>query len=45
MIAEVSLLDPELDAGREVPDEEVDRLLVGAVDLHQHPGPSPFPGG
>ncbi|MFD0745580.1 DUF6282 family protein [Phytohabitans flavus] len=43
MIAEVSLLDPELDAGREVPDEEVDRLLVGAVDLHQHPGPSPFP--
>ncbi|BCB89424.1 DUF6282 family protein [Phytohabitans suffuscus] len=43
MIGEISLLDPELDAGREVADEEVDRILVGAVDLHQHPGPSPFP--
>jgi hypothetical protein len=43
MIAEVSLLDPELDADRWQPDEQVDRLLVGAVDLHQHPGPSPFP--
>lgn len=43
MIAEMSLLDPELDADRRLPDEEVDRLLVGAVDLHQHPGPSPFP--
>jgi len=26
-----------------VPDAEADSLLVGAVDLHQHPGPSPFP--
>lgn len=26
-----------------LPDEEADALLVGAVDLHQHPGPSPFP--
>ncbi|MGN9910251.1 DUF6282 family protein [Phytohabitans sp. LJ34] len=43
MIAEVSLWDPELDADRRLPDEEVDSLLVGAVDLHQHPGPSPFP--
>lgn len=25
------------------PDEQADSLLVGAVDLHQHPGPSPFP--
>jgi len=43
MIAEMSLMDPELDADRRLPDEEADRLLVGAVDLHQHPGPSPFP--
>lgn len=43
MIAEADLLDPELDADRRLPDEEADRLLVGAVDLHQHPGPSPFP--
>ncbi|MDQ7910446.1 DUF6282 family protein [Phytohabitans sp. ZYX-F-186] len=35
--------DPEADTDRKVPDEEADRLLVGAVDLHQHPGPSPFP--
>lgn len=34
---------PDLDADRAVPDEEVDELLRGAVDLHQHPGPSPFP--
>jgi hypothetical protein len=25
------------------PDDQADSLLVGAVDLHQHPGPSPFP--
>ncbi|MBM2614868.1 hypothetical protein JIG36_04760 [Actinoplanes sp. LDG1-06] len=25
------------------PDEQADSLLIGAVDLHQHPGPSPFP--
>ncbi|GAA4464874.1 DUF6282 family protein [Phytohabitans houttuyneae] len=43
MIAELSLLDAELDADRRLPDEEADRLMVGAVDLHQHPGPSPFP--
>lgn len=34
---------PELDAGRDAPDPEVDELLVGAVDLHTHPSPSPFP--
>ncbi|MFI7449109.1 DUF6282 family protein [Nonomuraea sp. NPDC049714] len=38
-----SLLDPELDGDRLNPDPEADALLVGAVDLHQHPGPSPFP--
>ncbi len=38
-----TLLDPELDADRLQPDPEVDDLLVGAVDLHVHPGPSPFP--
>lgn len=43
MIADVSLLDAELDADRLRPDEEADGLLAGAVDLHQHPGPSPFP--
>jgi hypothetical protein len=37
------LWDPDLDADRLVPDEEVDRLLVGGVDLHTHPAPSPFP--
>lgn len=31
------------DEDRRLPDEEADGLLVGAVDLHQHPGPSPFP--
>ena len=38
-----SLLDPELDAVRLTPDDEADALLVGGVDLHTHPGPSPFP--
>ncbi len=38
-----SLLDPDLDADRLQPDPEADALLVGAVDLHVHPGPSPFP--
>jgi hypothetical protein len=37
------LWDPELDADRPQPDAEVDELLAGAVDLHTHPGPSPFP--
>ena len=37
------LWDPTLDADRQRPDPEVDELLVGAVDLHTHPGPSPFP--
>ncbi|GAA4551365.1 DUF6282 family protein [Pseudonocardia xishanensis] len=32
-----------LDADLREPDPEVDELLVGAVDLHVHPGPSPFP--
>jgi hypothetical protein len=35
--------DPEADEDRTIPDPEADSLLVGAVDLHQHPGPSPFP--
>lgn len=34
---------PELDEGRDVADEQVDALLVGAVDLHIHASPSPFP--
>lgn len=34
---------PELDADRGTPDPEVDELLVGAIDLHTHPSPSPFP--
>ncbi|MFF5289665.1 DUF6282 family protein [Paractinoplanes globisporus] len=33
----------ETDEDRKIPDAEADALLVGAVDLHQHPGPSPFP--
>ncbi|WP_329377223.1 DUF6282 family protein [Streptomyces sp. NBC_01716] len=37
------LLDPGLDGDRLTPDDEADALLRGAVDLHQHPGPSPFP--
>jgi hypothetical protein len=37
------LLDPELDADRLREDPEVDELLVGAIDLHTHPYPSPFP--
>ncbi|HYQ68179.1 DUF6282 family protein [Actinophytocola sp.] len=37
------LWDPTLDADRRRPDPEVDDLLTGAVDLHTHPGPSPFP--
>lgn len=35
--------NPDADKDRKLPDPEADRLLVGAVDLHQHPGPSPFP--
>ncbi|TQM36524.1 DUF6282 family protein [Pseudonocardia cypriaca] len=37
------LWDETLDADRFVPDPEADGLLVGGVDLHTHPGPSPFP--
>jgi hypothetical protein len=37
------LRNPEIDADRFEPDPEADALLRGAVDLHQHPGPSPFP--
>jgi hypothetical protein len=32
-----------LDADRSTPDPEVDELLVGAIDMHVHPSPSPFP--
>jgi hypothetical protein len=35
--------NPGADEDRKLPDPEADSLLVGAVDLHQHPGPSPFP--
>jgi hypothetical protein len=38
-----ALWDETLDADRFVPDAEADGLLVGGVDLHTHPGPSPFP--
>ena len=38
-----ALYHPELDADRTTPDPEVDELLVGAIDLHTHPSPSPFP--
>lgn len=37
------LWDETLDADRLVADAEADGLLVGGVDLHTHPGPSPFP--
>lgn len=37
------VLDPELDADRQREDSEVDGLLVGGIDLHTHPYPSPFP--
>lgn len=37
------LWDPEIDADRLRADPEVDELLSGGVDLHTHPGPSPFP--
>ena len=43
MTATTSLIDPTIEPDRLEPDQEVDDLLVGAVDLHQHPGPSPFP--
>lgn len=33
----------ETDESRKDPDPQVDALLKGAVDLHQHPGPSPLP--
>jgi hypothetical protein len=37
------LYDAEIDADRLTDDPEVDELLRGAVDLHVHPAPSPFP--
>ncbi|MFE2544967.1 DUF6282 family protein [Actinacidiphila glaucinigra] len=37
------LWDPTLDTDRLRADPEADELLTGAVDLHTHPGPSPFP--
>lgn len=37
------LWDLTLDADRLQPDDEADALLVGGVDLHTHPAPSPFP--
>lgn len=37
------LYDAELDADRLVDDPEVDQILQGAVDMHVHPAPSPFP--
>jgi len=41
--AAAEALRAELDADRQVADPEVDELLVGAIDLHTHPSPSPFP--
>lgn len=38
-----ALWDETLDADRFRDDAEVDALLVGGVDLHTHPAPSPFP--
>ncbi|GAA4551327.1 DUF6282 family protein [Pseudonocardia xishanensis] len=38
-----ALWDETIEPDRFVPDAEADGLLVGAVDLHTHPGPSPFP--
>ena len=38
-----TLWDAELDADRTVADPEADALLVGGIDLHTHPAPSPFP--
>lgn len=43
MINDAIQIDPELDAFRLEDDPEADELLVGAVDLHTHPAPSPFP--
>lgn len=37
------LYDADLDAGRLEEDPEIDAILGGAVDLHVHPDPSPFP--
>lgn len=37
------MYDAELDADRLIDDPEVDAILQGAVDLHVHPAPSPFP--
>lgn len=37
------LWDSTLDSDRLNDDPEVDALLVGGVDLHTHPAPSPFP--
>jgi Family of unknown function (DUF6282) len=42
-LAEAEALRAELDADRQVADPEVDELLVGAIDMHTHPSPSPFP--
>lgn len=38
-----ALWDETLDADRFVADPEADALLVGGIDLHTHPAPSPFP--
>lgn len=43
MTALSSLYREDLDADRLIHDEEVDAILQGAVDLHVHPSPSPFP--
>lgn len=37
------LYEAELDAERLEDDPEVDEILRGAVDMHVHPSPSPFP--
>jgi hypothetical protein len=42
-LAEAEALRAELDGDRQMADPEVDDLLVGAIDMHTHPSPSPFP--
>jgi len=42
-LAEAQALRAQLDGDRDVADPQVDELLVGAIDMHTHPSPSPFP--
>jgi uncharacterized protein DUF6282 len=42
-VVDAAELRARLDDDRDVADPEVDDLLVGAIDMHTHPSPSPFP--